>query len=1346
VFFFLVSLQSGAEYKTNVHSISRREGLSNGAVNTIVKDAEGYIWFGTWNGLNRYDGSTISTYLPANNPASIHNHVIRELYPSRSGPVWMLTNKGIALYDNIHDRFTSFFARESDQINYETDIAIGFSEGFGTLASVTGRGIFRYDSTIRDFEKIVFEAASQASSVNIRRIHMVEKDAYCLTVTGQLMKIAGDRLDPIMQLPLTGDLTSSVSVMISGRPCLLITRRTSPAIMVDLETRNFQLVKVPDDVITSFAVSQDQSRVWAGTEKGVVYSCNLPGLNFEVFNRLSGVINNNPIATRILCIYESEPDILWIGTDGNGVYTLKLTEFPNRVLSSDQLAYPIVRSLLVTRRGDLLIGTKGGGIDIFDINGNHIRGITVKNGLSNNSVLSFHERSDGSIWVGTDGQGVDILSPDYRTIRNFPRDFKNDNPFGFASVYRILEDSDQRLYLGTSGYGVILVDFDKSHLSLPLSYEQLILDRGVDASRQKQIVYALTEERPGVIWIGTRGVGVYRYNTITKRVMAQYSTLSHPDLIKNDDILSLFTEPGGNIWVGSSNGMFSMVPLSADSIRVEVLSNQADLSNTSIHTIQIDHTGNLWATTNLGLTLINKGKNNIRSFNANDGLINFEYSDGASFFDRKNGRLYVGGTMGVDIILTDEIRYSSYFPPLGINQLLIRNLPVISGQGSVLTGRVNHQKSLILNYNQNSITFDVSALAFWGQERHRISYRLINSDDEWVTRLQNQPVSFSNLKPGHYRLDLRVSDENGNWPEKVREMAITINPPFWLTPWAIGAYILLAIGIQLLIFSSYRRREARKKETVLLEFQKNKEEELHRYKIEFFTHVAHEFRTPLTLISSHIHTLLEDSRNTVENPRLLKIFNNSIKLQKLVLEIMQFRKLEIGKEPLNIRMTKPVELIREVLSDLELFAQQRDIHCEIIASDPECSFKTDPDKFQRIMTNLISNAIKYNRQGGYVKALVQGVPSALTVVIVDNGVGIPPEYISKVFEPFGISSARKKGSFPGYRSTGLGIAVTKGLVELMKGTIRVDSLVDEGTRFTCYFPDVHQLTETEFIKEPVDEYNEFSFIDDIGSVENMEISDPTSDKPVILLVDDDPEILSVLKDFLHSDYHLLFAENGLEAYSKIETAKPDLIVSDVMMPVMDGIELCRKIRENFDTSHLPVILLAAKGEMEDRIAGLNAGADSYIPKPFHPDHLKIRITNLLQVRASIMSHFGNQDYNHSLVKQIPDPFFQKLLNFIDENIDDTGLSSEKLCDKLAISKSSLYNKTRSVLGTTPHSLIYQRRLSKAAILLQSTVMTVSEIIDQTGFASRTHFYELFNKAYNCSPSDYRNKPVDHSMN
>lgn len=1334
VFILLLIPDLYAGTGTPVHTISRREGLSNGAVNAIARDAEGYIWLGTWNGLNRYDGHGIETFLPGSGPGSIHNHVIREIFPSASGPLWLMTNKGIVLYNNETGRFSAFFTDEPEQINYENDISLAFADGHGAVASVYGRGLFCFSEAVQQFVPMPLDEAA----IRVKRVHLAGSTLYCITAEGELLRLEGNRLLKVLNLPLGSALTASSIQEAGGRQLLFVTQRSGPALVTDMKTLEIQRLSLPDDVITSLSASRQAGVLWAGTEKGRIFRYTIKTRTFAEPGKVGGQDAGIPISTRILCIYETEPDILWTGTDGNGAFTMKLTEFPVTRLSSEQLSYPIVRSILVTRKNDILVGTKGGGIDVFDAGGRRIRQISAKDGLSNNSVLSFHERTDGSVWVGTDGNGIDLLSPDYRTIRNFPRDFGKETPLVFASVYRIMEDSDGSIYLGTSGYGVIQVRTEKN--GDPESCRQLVLDPDQAPGLQKQIVYALTEERPGIIWIGTRGFGVYRYNTIAQRVIAQYNAQTHPAYIRNDDILSLFTDRKGIVWAGSSSGLFSFEPVSADSVKPAGTDVQGGLPNISIHTIRQDLSGSLWITTNQGLSMIDSTRRNVQSFNINDGLINFEYSDGASFFDKNSGRLLAGGTMGVDIVQTDAIRFSSYFPPVAVNQLLIRNVPVSPDEGSVLLKRMNLQHELELKHNQNSLTFFVSPLAYWGRERHRISYRLLNHDDAWEVIPPEQPLAFSNLEAGSYILQLRVSDENGIWSEVAREIRITVHPPFWRTGWAIAGYIALFFLVQFLIFNAYRRREARRKEAALQEMKISQEKELQAYKIEFFTNVAHEFRTPLTLISSHIHALIEDKKLTSENPRLLKVYNNSLKLQKLVLEIMQFRKLEKGKEPLNIQETDPCSLIREVVSDLELPAAQRNIRCTVEGCESPLSFRTDADKFQRIITNLVSNAIKYNVEGGRVNIRISRQPDRLTVEVQDTGIGIKPELLPRVFEPFGISSAKKRGSFPGYRSTGIGLAVTKGLTELLKGSIRIESQPGSGSTFICNFPEVFQVNTDVPQPGTAGQEPDAWFIEEPDSAAAPSDHRLTAEnRSLLLLVDDDPEILSLLKDFLQESYNLIFAENGAEAWQKVLAHKPDLIVSDVMMPEMDGIELCRSMRDNFDTSHLPLILLTAKAEIEDRIAGLKAGADSYIPKPFHPGHLRVRIEKLLEVRRNIRNRFAGSDDSLVMIKELPDPFFQKMMSYIDENIDDETLTAEKLCDRMAISRSSLYEKTKSVLGTTPHGMINQRRLSKAATLLLSTQLTVSEIIDQTGFTSRTHFYDLFGKAYNCSPSEYRQR-------
>ncbi|MFO7369168.1 MAG: two-component regulator propeller domain-containing protein [Bacteroidales bacterium] len=1331
-------------YTSNIHSISRREGLSNGAVNAIAKDAEGYIWFATWNGLNRYDGSNIVRYTANSSPFALHNHVIRELYPTAEGPIWMLTNKGISLYDNLYDRFYAYFANEPDNINYENDISVCHSDSFGTLAAVFEKGIFKFNESTRNFEEINITGAHAAEATQIKRVLFIKNIPYCITDNSLICKLANNKLIPIIRLSVDGFISSARGILLNERPLILITQRNGSAYVVDINANKSNQLSLTDDVITSFSPSSIQDRLWVGTEKGEIYTYTITTRKIEPLNAIQHLIPGDAISARIFSIFESASDLLWIGTDGNGVYNLKLSAYPFNYLSSQQLSYPIVRSILVTRKKDVLIGTKGGGIDIFDSEGKYIKHLSIKDGLTNNSVLSFLERADGNIWVGTDGSGVDIISPDYARIRNFPGDFIKQNTLPFASVYRILEDSDHNIYLGTSGYGLIMLQFNQSgnNLTNPVSYEQVILDKNINKQGlQKQIVYALAEERPGIIWIGTRGLGVYRYNTITKRVITQFNTLSHPREILNDDVLSIFADKERNIWVGTSGGIYEINPTENDSMKVKNPGMQDHFKNTSVQTIQLDHANNLWIATNRGISCIDLLTDNVKDFNANDGLINYEYSDGASFFDPANEQLYLGGTLGIDIIQTSRIKFSSVYPPVAINHLIVRNKPVDAQGKESPEICINHRKMLSLNYNQNALTFSVTPLVFWGKERHKISYRLLNSDDDWLVAMPDQTIYFSNLSPGEYRFQLRVSDENGNWSPILKDLDIVIHPPFWKTFWAFAGYIMLLAAILYFMLRSYHRRNALKKEAALQEYKLKKEEELHNYKIEFFTNIAHEFRTPLTLITSHIHGLLEDEKTQHAKPKLLKIHNNSVKLQRLVMEIVQFRKLEKGKEQLSVQLANPTQLTQEVLADFETIAQKKNVQCKVESSSPDTTIKTDPDKFQRILSNLVSNAIKYTRNDGTITVTLTLSESELFLEVKDNGIGISQDFIDKIFEPFSNIPSRTGEHFPSYRSTGLGLAVTKGLVELLGGSITCDCHRNEWISFVCRLPLNLEINNLGLVQE---EGSDFTLLNQLP--EDNQGADPIpaspplrSDKPTILIVEDDPDVSSLLKDLLGQKYKLLYAVNGEDALGVLNREKVDLMVSDIIMPVMDGIELTRRLRGNFDTSHLPLILLTAKSEIEDEITGLEAGADAYIPKPFHPNHLKVRIEKLLQMRKNIRQRFTEaQEYIFG-EKEIQDPFFHTILNYIDANIDDESLSSEKLCEHLFISKSSLYNKTKLLLGTTPHGLIDQRRVRKAAILLQSTSLTVSEIIDQTGFRSRAHFYELFSKVFGCSPSEYRQK-------
>lgn len=1333
-----------SNYTLNIQLLSRKDGLSNSAVNAIAQDAEGYIWIGTWDGLNRYDGSSFENFKPGG-LFGIHNNVIRRIFPSGNGCIWMLTNNGISLYNNRLNRFYSFFASDPDIGNYEDDVTLEHADSQGTYAGIYGQGIFIYSEKNQNFIKVSFRKNGNRQASLIKRLFFVSEKLFFINSENSLIQVTGDSLVFICKLPIQNAITTTLGFTYSGSPFLLITQRNSNAILIDIDRKSTSNLEIPNQIISASSVSLDRNFLWLGTEQGIIYRYFLSDKRYEPLILNTSLLIRNKISARIICFREIKPDILWAGTDGNGVIKIKLTVQPVETIPSRLLSYPIVRSILITRNRDMLVGTKGGGIDIFDSTGRFKRNISSKNGLSNNSVLSFHQRYDGSIWVGTDGEGVDILSEDYRRITNFPRDYSKRNPIRFASVYRIFEDDDHNIFIGTSGFGVIMLRFQypKPDLKYPISFEQVKLDESGSKNLQKQIVYAMDSEKPGIIWIGTRGQGIYRYNTITKRVLIHLSTANYSPWIKNNDVLAVRTGPDHSVWIGTSGGIYAVTPVSDDSCLVKSFTMQEGLSNNSVHSILFDNQNNLWFSTNLGLSCIDHKTHLIKNFNPNDGLINYEYSDGASYYDPVTSFIYFGGTEGIDIMNPSQIKFSNVFPPIAINELFVNNKPVDIPDDGILQSRINLQQKLSLKYNQNAISFFVTPLDYWNKERYKIVYRLEKFNDKWIVNPPNQFISYTNLSPGKYYFRLRVSDENGIWSPVAKSIEITIHSPWWLTGWAIGFYVLFTMVVLLAIMAFLRKKTMTKKERALREMKQKQEEELHQHKIEFFTNVAHEFRTPLTVITAYIQNILNED-NIIDKTKIRRVYKNSLKLQKLVQEIILFRKLEMGKESVTVKATNPTKLLEEIITDVEILAQNKGIQIHVTSDDPEKIIYTDPEKLQRIFSNLISNAIKYNKCNGSIFTSISFPGDQLITTVKDTGNGIGKEAIDKIFEPFGLTSGDKKASMPNVQSTGIGLAVTKGLVKLLGGSISVESDVGSGTSFTVSVPSLDYKetpAEAEIDEHEKDTKDLIVLQDETEPDFNKDsLKNANSKEPVLLIVDDDKEILFLLRDLLGEDYVLRFASDGKNAWEILQQEHIDLVISDIMMPGMDGIELCKNIRKNFDTSHLPLILLTAKAEIEDRIKGLEVGADSYIPKPFHPDHLRIRIEKLLEIRKKIQNRFQeSSSLKEPQVPEIHDPFFQKILHYIETNLDDVNLNADNLCDFLAVSKSSLYNKTKVIAGTTPHGLINRERIRKAATLLRSTNLTVSEIIYHTGFNSRPYFYDIFNKTFGCSPTEYREK-------
>lgn len=1328
------------EKRIPVISLGRNEGLSNGAVNSILRDSEGYFWMGTWNGLNRWDGHAMEVFLPGKTSGDIHNHVIREMYEVPAKGLWILTNKGLSFYNHKTGVFKGFFTNLKGNINHETDISLTLTPRHEVFAWIKNLGLYQYDSVKDDFNKVEISGEAFILEQRVWRIHSLKDLMILVGENGSVWIIKNEKIRQIGHFSLARPVIKTWGLEAKNQLWLMLAQRNGPSLLMNLANGGVIEIAAKEDHITTWSADAEKYYFFAGSEKGNIYVFNTDSLCLRKIIDASQYGYQKAFTSRILDIYQDKQEGLFVGTDGNGVYIFRPASAEISALPATRLSYPVVRCFL-NLKNKLLVGTKGGGINILDAQGIRIQTLTDASGLINNSVLSLYQRPGGSIWVGTDGRGLNIIDSQLKKISSLDLDILPLPIREMGSIYKILDDGRGNVFLGTSGWGVIRIQYEQKNPNKLLSAAQLPL--GSDSSDVvfRQVVYALALEKPGIIWVGIRGEGLIRFNYLNNRIENQLNTTTSPGLIVNDDMLSLFIDHEGVLWAGSSGGMAAL-SLTENTPKKKYEALLRRMQQLSIHSIQEDDKNNLWITTSRGVARIDADRKGLHFFDVNDGLINEEYADGAGFFEPSSHYFYAGGTSGIDRVNTASVSLQRFFPPLILNKLFIGDKLIRPGL-SPLSENINLQQFIQLSYSQNSLSIEATPATAASRVNFLVYYKILPLDSVWREPGPTGLISLINLRPGRYTLEVTLSNEINQLKHPPRRIEILVNPPLLLSKPAIFSYIVLLILIQGGILWFYRHRAARKRRRALEELEKQKEKELQEYKIEFFTQLAHELRTPLTVINSQTYRLLEDNRSQKLKQPLLRIYRNTLRLQKLVNEIMQFRRLEKGKETLQPVPCRIDEILDEILSDLEILAAQRNVSLQV-NYPKNMQVVCDRDKLLRILSNLISNAIKYNQEGGMVTIAVNRLePNYIEISISDQGQGFSQEELTKLYEPFAITRSGSYKTSHRFHSAGLGLAVTKGLIELMKGRLEISNLVEGGARAVLSLPILTEesskiLTEESLKKEkPIHDEEFLTQIQFFANESGSDIKMPNHFQNRILIVDDEPEIFQSVIDVLGPQYKYIYARNGIEALHILKNTSPDLIISDIMMPGLDGIELCENIRKNFTISHLPIILLTARAEIEDRISGLEAGADSYIPKPFHPEHLKIRVSKLLEQRKHFRESFNKTSTQAIQAFQIPDPFFHKIIKIIDENLEDYSLNADFIADKIAMSKSSLYLKLKNFAGITPHDLINKRRLEKAALLLKTTQFTVSEIIDQIGFNSRTYFYELFLKQYGCTPSQFR---------
>lgn len=1347
-------------------NLSNEDGLSNSAITCIYQDSEGLIWFGSWDGLNRYDGINIRVFKPDYfDEGSLSNNVIRNLLEDKHKNLWVVTDEGINRFLSNTMTFASYFSDNEMMRVEEQNLKACIGPDSILYVSQIRFGLSYYDEITDDFKSLTLPDLSDANNKKI--IGLSGGNRSTLFLLSQEGKIFAYTKNVWFEKLFEEDLNIDHDLNFEKHWFIRSKRNTYLVIAINggglevlnLETRKKVRIREHDDLFNVTTVNRvlNSDQFWVGTDGGSVYK-----LSLKTTPELLPMDVNMPDLSsekvKIWTISQTSDDLLWIGTDGNGVYRYitKGKPFFNIKKGDSELGllgHNIVRSVFKDQEGNLWVGTRGDGLNMLPHGDRPRVSYNVNNGLSNNAVLSLNMDAQNNLWIGVDGEGVDMLERSTGKFFHFPEDFVNGGNQEFGYIYSICIDAYGSIWFGTSGFGVVNMDVSRNSSGRYVldKFRQFRYDPSGDGLCS-DIVYSIVEERPNVLWLGTRGGGLHRLNTLNNSFEVFGVAEDHKTGLINDDVLSLCVCDKQKLWVGTSGGL-SVLNLSYKPYQFQHYSERNGMPNNTVHGIMHDATGDVWISTNSGLARLNTSEGDFINFNKTDGLQNLEYTDGAVFRDTVTHFLYFGGTEGLDWFDPLKIEASDNFPPIFLNEFHLKNILVMPGESnSILSTSLNATDQIELRYNQNFFSFYFTTLNYYNSEKCQFAYYLEGFDNAWNYVGHQRLASFTNVPPGEYTLKVRATNEDLIYGNQIREVSILIHPPFWNTIVAFLFYLLI-LGLSIaLILRLLKRRSIKRREVEMEKMERVKAEEINRYKLQFFTNIAHEFRTPLTLIiapAAILEEQLDGKKRLGQYAR--SIFQNANRLQRLISELIEFRKVETKNMKLSVGRYELVQYISKLTKAFEVYAKLNNLSLRFLPSNQDIEAWIDLEKFEKILFNLVSNAFKFTPAGGKVEIELVEKDEHILLLVRDTGIGIPTEFPDKIFDRFYQHKSNFQRDDKSQESSGVGLSLTKSLVELHKGTITARNLPGGGSEFRVLIPNRREDFEQELVddlQKPSNEKIRMKVEEEFQVVQmfstNEEIIKPEDDKREysLLVIDDSYEVCNLVESLLIDKYVIYKAYDGKTALETLNRESIDLVISDVIMPGMDGLELTSLIKTDINTSHIPVILLTARASMEHRIEGLEVGADSYIPKPFNPRHLMVRIEKLIasseRFRNSFREYDTPQPRSELLegLTPVDQTLLTGLIDFIEENIQDNNLSADQLSSHIAMSKTQLYRKIKALTGLTPHGLINYLRLKKAAMELKHSEKTVSEVFYETGFNNRSYFYRSFKKAFGVPPGDY----------
>ena len=1296
-------LLSGYCQNRSFRNYQIEDGLSHNAVISMLQDHRGFMWFGTKDGLNRFDGYNYKIFQhDPENPKSIGSNFIRCLYEYKD-KILVGTDTGLFTYDEKTEAF-SIVSNTKDQPILDIE-----SDNEGHIWFIASGKLYRYSSdslNVEIYDQTYFSFLTKNSEGTL---FVSSQDAVYMYIpaNNSLQKLAVS--PPNVSEPIITEIDASlfkdqlyIGTKDDGVLVYSLTRQKTSSLF----SKNNKPLFVRDFLVKNGA------ELWVASESGL-FIYDLKTLDYQNLKKSY----NNPYSisdNAIYCLVEDLEGGVWLGTYFGGVnyYPKPFTPFKRYFprVGENSISGNAVREIEGDNYGTIWIGTEDAGLNRLNAKTGKFENYRPK---TEGGILSHYNihgllARESELWIGTFEHGLDVM--DIKTgkiIRHYGTK-AGDGGLRSDFILYIYETKAGDLYILTS-QGV---------------YKYIKASDAFEILKGFPEVYHYTfllEDHDGILWAGTYWDGLYYYNPKTEaRGHFKYDR-NDESSISSNVINGIFEDSKNRLWITTENGLNL---LNRKTGAFKRITKSEGMPGNVAYALLEDENAHLWISTSNGLVDYDPESGELKTFTKSNGLLSdqFNYS---SFFKDESGEMYFGSVNGLISFNPSTFTKNTYKAPIYITDIQINNENVaVDTPESPLKKSISFTEELELTDKQSTFSLAFASLSYTAPEMTKYWYKLEGLNDNWISLGENHEVNFTELPAGDYLFKVKALNSDGIWSEAEVALNLEVLPPFFASKTAYTLYILCLLLLIFLLLRYYHIYNRDKNNRRIQQLENAKEKEIYQAKIEFFTNIAHEIRTPLTLIKSPLEKLLKNTYKSPEIPKNLGIMEkNTSRLLNLINELLDFRKTEMQHVKLNFLTVNISELLEETYLRFSPVIQERGLNFTIIKPAEALIAQVDEEAIKKILSNLYSNAVKYSNQEVSLK--LERDDTHFRITITNDGRLIPSHLQQRIFEPFYRVPGEAKNL-----GTGIGLSLAYSLTQLHQGKLHFETQNNLNT-FVLRLP----LDQPEAIKtklKPVSSENH----GDLPFKENFR-----KNTPCLLIAEDNPELSDFIYSELAQSYNVISAANGAQALEYLEKNNVQLILSDIMMPVMDGIELCKQVKENPKTKHIPVILLTAKSALNAKIEGLESGADAYITKPFSMDHLLVQISNLLENRKTILDHYSNSPLAHlkSLSLSASDQdFIAKLDQIIESRMKDPDLNVESLAQFMNMSRSTLYRKIKELSAVSPNELINTSRLKKAAFLLKTTDKKIFEIAEEVGYRSQTSFGRNFQKQYKKSPSEFMN--------